>query len=306
MSASDDLHLLGMAVVPVIRDECLKYMNEAVWTAIEAFPEYKTTDRTARRADGDALCNPSSFHHPTIRVLRALMKHVVAAPLLRELARARELGDDVHYEALFDRLVVWNGAVGSREKASNVVDKDHNETIVRGFLHLGEAPFAFDCIPWGPSVEEVLPSCSYGATVRTDAAGKVIVPAGHAVFFLPHQVLRWSWTITDDAPALLLRHSYRLATSKTSSTDGMVLRDGGVPRLPCGEVARAPGKRIATAFCDACLTKSGSVRADGAQMPSLRRLGLFVAGFVYSAADIGVLQPERLFRMSSPSMTGLK
>ena len=120
--AARDLADLGVAVVEVMQEDSRAHWNDLLFAAMDDFPEYRVRGRGVQRVLGGfgALGNPSSFHHPTVRAFRALLKRLAVQPVLRAYARAR-YGDAarlVRLEALFDRLCVRCRAFKSPSKES--------------------------------------------------------------------------------------------------------------------------------------------------------------------------------------------
>ena len=107
MNAGEDLAAYGVAVVPLLDAAARARWERALWAAADEFPEYVVTGRDARRVLGGfgAWGNPASFHHPTVRAFRRVVKRALV-DALREYAREVELDDDVAAEMLFDRMCV--------------------------------------------------------------------------------------------------------------------------------------------------------------------------------------------------------
>lgn len=107
---ASDLSTYGVAVVPIMDRASRAWWNGALFEAMDEFPEYRVTGRSVQRVLGGfgALGNPSSFHHPTVRAFRRLLKKLTIRPVAREYARQRFGGeaDAVRLEAMFDRLCV--------------------------------------------------------------------------------------------------------------------------------------------------------------------------------------------------------
>lgn len=94
---------------PGHRDASLQAMAEGVWAALDSFPEYQLQGKWVQRVLGGfgALGNPSSFHHPQIRTLRAIAKRTLGRHVFGPYCKLRfEAGqlDVLRLEALFDRL----------------------------------------------------------------------------------------------------------------------------------------------------------------------------------------------------------
>lgn len=107
-AASDLLHL-GVAVVRAFDEVARAHWNARLFRAMDEFPEYRARGAGAQRVLGGfgALGNPSSFHHPDVRVFRRMRKKLLFRPVMASFSRlafGEEAG--VMLEALFDRLCV--------------------------------------------------------------------------------------------------------------------------------------------------------------------------------------------------------
>ena len=108
---ADDLIKLGVAVVPSFDQVTRQHWNERLFAAMDEFPEYIRKGPTTQRVLGGfgALGNPSSFHHPDVRVFRRMRKKMVFRPLMAAFAKSAFSEDDhrdLRIESLFDRLCV--------------------------------------------------------------------------------------------------------------------------------------------------------------------------------------------------------
>ena len=108
-----DLLALGMAVVPSFDEVTRRHWNARLFAAMDDFPEYARKGRGTQRVLGGfgALGNPSSFHHPEVRVFRRMRKKLVFRPLLAAYASLAfrdeaEVRRALRLESLFDRLCV--------------------------------------------------------------------------------------------------------------------------------------------------------------------------------------------------------
>ena len=108
--AGEDLARYGVAVVRALDEVARRQWEARMFAAMDDFPEYKVQGRDVQRVLGGfgALGNPSSFHHPEVRLFRRACKKLVVQPVLASFVRKRfpEENDDVRIEALFDRLCV--------------------------------------------------------------------------------------------------------------------------------------------------------------------------------------------------------
>lgn len=168
----------------------------------------------------------------------------------------------------------------------------------------------------------------YGATLRTDAAGYVLVPPGHSVVFrqqLIHSVVSGP---QPETPALRVFHGLRLTRETTSLFDvAAAVENGGVPRIPSGQVppmyssnhyaffqshARYRDWGGAT-FRSECLFRralkagGGAYHTPGSRdnrnraantgryMPSLAEMGLWDERFRYTEREARAMQPQLLW-----------
>ena len=169
-----------------------------------------------------------------------------------------------------------------------------------------------------------------GHSIVTDCQGNIVVPPGHAILFFQRIVHAVKGGVQPPTAALRVFHGYRLTRETTSLMDVQgVVDDGGVPRIPSGQMPAMYSKNHYGAFndedtdrwrnwaretfVDACLfgrhTKKrrlqyftpGSqedrdTRANrGRYMPSLAEMDLLDDRFRYSLADRSVLTPQPLF-----------
>jgi hypothetical protein len=110
-AAGADLAQYGVAVVRAFDDVGRRHWNERLFRAMDDFPEYRLRGPTVQRVLGGfgALGNPSSFHHPEVRVFRRMRKKLLLRPVMAAFAR-QTFGegrcDEVRMESLFDRLCV--------------------------------------------------------------------------------------------------------------------------------------------------------------------------------------------------------
>ena len=109
--ASKDLLTLGVAVVRSLDETGRRHWNQRLFDAMDDFPEYRQTGPAVQRVLGGfgALGNPSSFHHPEVRLFRRMRKKLVFRPVMAEFVKLAFQGAqhrDVRIESLFDRLCV--------------------------------------------------------------------------------------------------------------------------------------------------------------------------------------------------------
>lgn len=107
---AQDLHELGVTIVPVMDDTSRAWWEGLLYRAMDEFPEFKVKGRDVQRVLGGfgALGNPSSFHHPTIRQFRRKVKRLVIRDLMRAFVKLRfpKYHTRINLEVLFDRLCV--------------------------------------------------------------------------------------------------------------------------------------------------------------------------------------------------------
>jgi hypothetical protein len=110
MQAAEDLHTYGVAVVPVMDADSRAFWERRLFDALDEMPEYTRTGRRVQRVLGGfgALGNPSSFHHPTVRAFRRLLKRLAIRPVFDAYVDTVYPRADppVRLEALYDRLCV--------------------------------------------------------------------------------------------------------------------------------------------------------------------------------------------------------
>lgn len=106
--AGEDLLSLGVAVVRSFDEAARKHWNRRLFDAMDDFPEYKLKGRSVQRVLGGfgAFGNPSSFHHPEVRVFRRMRKKLVFRPVMTSYAKLAFPNDRLLLESLFDRLCV--------------------------------------------------------------------------------------------------------------------------------------------------------------------------------------------------------
>lgn len=171
---------------------------------------------------------------------------------------------------------------------------------------------------------------SFGATLRCNADGELVVPPGHAILFLQRLVHSVKSGPQPDEPALRVFHGFRLTTEEAALFDHAgVVENGAVPRIPSGQIPPMYSKNHyaafsgadarwrewgATTFKAACLfdrtTPSGLAYATpgsrgdrnraantGRHMPSLSEMGLMDDDdeFAYSREEMEALHPQPLF-----------
>lgn len=110
LDAGEDLAALGVAVVPAFDEVSRKHWEDRLYAAMDSFPEYKVHGRAVQRVLGGfgALGNPSSFHHPEVRLFRRMRKKLLYRPVMAAYAQILfpQGGSEVRLECLFDRLCV--------------------------------------------------------------------------------------------------------------------------------------------------------------------------------------------------------
>lgn len=202
----------------------------------------------------------------------------------------------------------------------------HDEPIsgTQGFARFNEAEIAQ--FGFNERLHEQS-SMSYGSTLRTNAGGEIIVPAGHLVLFVQHIIHAVKSGEQPKTPALRLFHGFRLTGEDIPLIPhDEVIEKGGVPRIPSGQLppmfsknhyaafAKATGGRWrewgATTFKDECLfersTRGYVYKTPGSKnnrdvfvnknrtMPSLQEMGLMTEDFMYADADRDIMRPQSL------------
>lgn len=369
--AAKDLSEFGVAVVPVMDASSRSWWEEAVWTAMDEFPEYKVKGKTAQRVLGGfgAFGNPSSYHHPVVRSLRSKIKRLAVKPVLKEYAED-VIGqtDDVNLESLFDRLCVryepflrpgaelWHRDIYDAKEFKlrslpRSLPDGRDDIIIGGWLNLdhreqhfvalvashdepfsgakGFAKFSEAEIARFRFNERLQGQASrfFGNTLRTNTNGEIIVPPGHLILFVQRIIHSVKSGQQPDTPALRFFHGFRLTGEEIPLIPhNDVIENGGVPRIPSGQIppmfsknhyaafAKATGARWrewgANTFKDVCLferSSSGYVyKTPGSKnnrnvfanknraMPSLSEMGLMSEEFAYSDADKAIVSPQPL------------
>lgn len=110
IDAGADLLSFGASVVPALDEVAREHWNDRLFEAMDDFPEYRVRGRSVQRVLGGfgALGNPSSFHHPDVRLFRRMRKKLTFRPVLASFARLAFPAEhrEVKLESLFDRLCV--------------------------------------------------------------------------------------------------------------------------------------------------------------------------------------------------------
>ena len=253
--AAENLRTFGVVVLPVLSD--YKSWSDRVWTAIDEFPEYKIKGKSVQRVLGGfgAFGNPSSFHHPTIRALRAELKNRVR-PLFKEYAQ-----EGTKLEMLMDRICVRHrdfGTVSAESWHRDIYDGPkplpESDEIFGGWVNLSENTQELVVLlgthndpPEGmtgfatqendarlSSAILAQANQSFGF-LKTNKKGHVEVPPGHAVIFLQH-ILHAVLGGKKQPSVEELRFfcGYRLTNDTASLMDYDTI-NMGVPRIPSGQ-----------------------------------------------------------------------
>ena len=273
--AAADLHEHGVAVVEALPEHVRVEWNDRLFAAMDEFPEYVATGRSVQRVLGGfgALGNASSFHHEAVRAWRLFLKHSVVAPICREYARrAADVPEDVHLEALYDRLCVrcedfnrpsaetWHRDVYDAAKYRLRPLRD-GDVVVGGWTNLDHRPQSFVGLP-GTHAEDfhggggfaafsaadiarhgfaarlaAQASTRVGYTLACNAAGEIVVPPGHAILFTQRLVHAVKGGAQPETPALRVFHGFRVTTSAEPLFDHEeTIAAGAVPRIPSGQI----------------------------------------------------------------------
>jgi hypothetical protein len=188
-----------------------------------------------------ALANPSSFHHPNIRIiLQTLCKH-----FWKDFCKTfpkRKL------EVLFDRFCIRReGTSTTRESWHRDVctDKLPDDIIIGGWYNMGPITQQFSCVP-GTHLDE--PDGKKGfATIKDGTKYKPLkkifdIKPGQVVFFyqnLVHEVLAKKVKITN----YKLYLGWRITDSDEPLFDHKkVIEEQGVPKIPSGQIPQAWAK----------------------------------------------------------------
>lgn len=223
-----------------------------------------------------ALGNPSSFHHPVVQDLRAKVYSIVTRPLLAALATETGLPDTTRAEMLFDRLCIrardfgsvsaeaWHrdiydaAAHGGRPLPHSLRGGKQEDDIFGGWINLSDSNQRFVGIA-GSHRDSAAAGMRGGGfakeqagtaparlarqanqkigTTRADSAGHLIIPAGHLVIFYQRLLHSVAGGAQPAEPQLRMFIGHRLTEEAMPlfDVDG-VIRDGGVPRIPSGQI----------------------------------------------------------------------
>jgi len=168
MSHSKHLDTLGYTVVPVVPSYSLDMVYKRFIKAILSAPEMmklpkvlrkrlQMQDPTLNKNDFSfvggaygALGNSSSFHHPTIRKLRAFVSSILLERVFGEYLKD---DPDVNYQAVIDRVMVRlaGGNIGRESLHRDVDPSSVSDSTIKGvyggWLNLSYRHDTFFCIP---------------------------------------------------------------------------------------------------------------------------------------------------------------
>lgn len=169
-----------------------------------------------------------------------------------------------------------------------------------------------------------------GFSLNTDVSGNIIIPPGHALVFFQRLIHSVKGGSQPETPSLRVFHGFRLTCEDTPLFDiEGVVDNGGVPRIPSGQMPPMYSKNHYAAFNNAsetywrnwagntfhsdCLyrrqvkgttmgyytpgSKEDRNKAanKGRYMPSLSEMGLWSDMYRYSREEQAALLPEPLF-----------
>jgi len=202
----------GFVVVPVVPPHQVRFVFEKFIKAILSAPELArlppTITKRLRRQDPTltkddlsfvggsfgALGNPSSFHHPTIRKLRAFCTGRLIDEVFGAYLEADPL---VHYQAVIDRAMVRLGGnhIGAETEHRDIDPSSLNDdsivAVFGGWLNLSFESDTFYCIP-GTHTDTIPPDGSAKGFFKIpknklhEYKGKCVgidIPPGHAIVF---------------------------------------------------------------------------------------------------------------------------
>ena len=245
-----------------------------------------------------ALCNPSSFHHPSIRtIVDFVSKH-----FWKDFANTfpqRKL------EVLFDSFCIRRKGTKTNNESWHrdlCTEKLSDDIILGGWINLdpiGSPPHKFSCVPKTHN-DIIEKNTGYTKLKNTEEykKNKVIydIHPGQVVFFfqnLVHEViareakfdsyrLYMGWRITDSNEPLFDHEK--------------IIENQGVPRNPSGQTPRAYYKNHLRFFKDRIKEHSECVKSgalDKDKFVSLResRLSMFRP---YTKAELEIRQPRLL------------
>lgn len=271
---ADQLFTFGSVVIPALNVQRLMQYRSLFEASKNNFPEYLDPAKTAQFVGGgfSALGNPSSFHCPIARKVRASMMSL-AVLLFQQYERIwRErhpLMPRRHLQQLFDRLLM---RPPGKTATSETFHRDHSpnkaplDECFGGWLNLdapGSAPQGFSFVPatqWEPRVDPNSNASKTGpAESRPDASGFIkitkkiiedrqyhqhkqrqfVYPGDWIVFnqVIAHEVLSGKQNGFVQQRQFL---GWRLSVSADPlfSDNAQVMDDQAVPRLPSGQTPR--------------------------------------------------------------------
>lgn len=169
-------------------------------------------------------------------------------------------------------------------------------------------------------------SKTIGHSLRTNELGDIVVPPGHMILFPQNLIHAVKSGKQPPTPALRLYHGFRLTCEDRPLFEYEAQKDGGVPRVPSGQLAVMYARNHYAAFANAKTTRwrkwgetvfkdvclyerkvgcfvyktPGSISNQDVFvnknriMPSLTQMGLMSTIFVYTEQDERILRPSPL------------
>lgn len=185
-----DLSRDGVAIVPILTKEQAQKHRKNIQDI--RFPEFISQQPPYVMGGFGAYANPSSFHHPSIRLLRQ-----EAYPVMRRFFQETFEGETVFLEQMFDRVCVRRRGTSTsketwhRDVCPRVADPER-EHVFGGWINLDDEPQYFSCSPSTHRVGHDGKTGFVAQTAPTSKATRVRIPCGHAIVFyqdILHQVL---------------------------------------------------------------------------------------------------------------------
>ena len=274
------LHDDGIVVIPFLTQTGCDDLNNEFWETCNQFPEYarrSTPANPVKRVQGGfgAFGNPSSYHHPTVRSWRKLIKDNISKPLFREYERQN--GTNRKIEMMYDRMCErqrYNGSISAEKWHRDIYDRtlgpglsalEENDEIFGGWLNMNEhggpdrdqyfvgvksthkgPDYDLDVASVGGGFSVIPPNRhAYYRELCIEQTGKdrkgqpmgVQVPPGCIIIF-PQRIGHSVKSGTQpDEPSVRLFTGHRLTNSDTPLFDlDEVFETQCVPRIPSGQL----------------------------------------------------------------------
>lgn len=215
--------------------------------AVRSFPEFLPT-AICYSSTGDGCVNtPSSFHHPTVRELRAFC-YAAVRPVLQELAVA--VKQDKFVEVFMDSLVYAAPGMAPRKRHVSRADVPYaqaGDLILSSWINLDTRHQVFDCVVGShqPGVNHNIAWDSGKVDCRRrgewmSQVQRVTVPPGHIILYFDN-LLTQSCATARNFWSCKLHTGYRLCAPGALPLIphiALVLSSQAVPQLKSGDWPR--------------------------------------------------------------------